>query len=222
MQFHFIWQFHARLFILHSPPLWIAFRSRCCWNVLTGAQIWQLCCWNCRGIWKLLRTISLKCEERISPIFGLIWVKNIITNIQCPVEHKGSLKKLLPWKSKIHSDIWKGTQSWIKVLWWEKVASLRLFFPDEQFIHIRHSTIQMSDWMKIWSWTFMIMEQIIGHTPNKKLGIEVWTSNWRPFWHVQDSNYIKYIALSPLNIVKLYKVYRLDIRMGWVGITVTS
>ena len=81
----------------------------------------------------------------------------------------GSLKKLLPWKSKIHSDIWKGTQSRIKVLWSEKAGSLRLFFSDEQFIHIRHSTIQMSDWMKIWSWTFMIIEQII-HTYSKTYG----------------------------------------------------
>ena len=96
----------------------------------------------------------------------------------------GSLKKLLPWKSKIHSDIWKGTQSRIKVLWSEKAGSLRLFFSDEQFIHIRHSTIQMSDWMKIWSWTFMIMEQIIGHTSKniweKRLSNPSPDFSWRP------------------------------------------
>ena len=96
------------------------------------------------------------------------------------MEHKGSLKKLVAWKSKIHSDIWKPWQSRIKVLCLEKPASLRLFFS-QQFIHIRHSTIQMSDWMKIWSWTFMIIEQIIAHTDSKKYlgwgGMEGWYCN---------------------------------------------
>ena len=104
--------------------------------------------------------------------------KNTMANVHCTVEHKGSLKKLVAWKSKIHSDIWKPWQSRIKVLCLEKAASLRLFFS-QQFIHIRHSTIQMSDWMKIWSWTFMIIEQIIAHTNSKTYGRTIlW---WEPF-----------------------------------------
>ena len=170
--------------------------------------------------WLVRREVNIFCSE-VQNNTIIVWSAQYIWSHlskehhhQCTVEHKGSLKKLVAWKSKIHLDIWKPWQSRIKVLCLEKAASLRLFFS-QQFIHIRHSTIQMSDWMKIWSWTFMIIEQII-HTYSKTYGrtilwwelfhasLKIFLLQRVLFWDQQDfytqDMYESYVSLYSFDI----------------------